>query len=365
MSYVGVPPFGQSTRTISEKIAAQDQVDFYPDGGYLPGYIDVIANGQELLTTDFTALDGVKVTLKNKRGANDEIRMIAYWPVSLVDTYRKSEAVAKAGDTLIGALNEAHIATLASAATVAIGAATANTITITGTTTITAFDTIAAGAVRRLVFAGALTLTHNATSLILPSGASITTAAGDVAEFVSLGSGNWRCFNYMKANGQAVVAPAAGVTSFAGLTGAVDPTVIGNVGNVVFGHYIVNATTGTNNNAYQAYGIGTAIAGSSLATDCRATTTGYTGFWNGNQVGRGYSAAALGSIAFPPNGSTGGASYNQDVGNTLGNTSNTISYSTQSGSWRSLNRFMVTGYTSTSCSVTTAQWMGAFWVRYA
>jgi len=54
-------------------------------------------------------------------------------------------------------------------------------------------------------FSGALTLTHNATSLILPGGASITTAAGDVAYFVSLGSGNWRCTGYQKANGQAVV----------------------------------------------------------------------------------------------------------------------------------------------------------------
>ena len=59
---------------------------------------------------------------------------------------------------------------------------------------------------RVVQFSGALTLTHNATSLILPGGASITTAAGDVAYFVSLGSGNWRCTGYQKANGQAVVA---------------------------------------------------------------------------------------------------------------------------------------------------------------
>ena len=36
-------------------------------------------------------------------------------------------------------------------------------------------------------FSGALTLTHNATSLILPGGASITTAAGDVATWSALG----------------------------------------------------------------------------------------------------------------------------------------------------------------------------------
>lgn len=94
------------------------------------------------------------------------------------------------------AFNEAPPATLASAATVNIGAALSNTVNISGTTTITAFDTIAAGAIRRLNFLGALTLTHNATSLTLPGGVNITTRAGDVAEFLSLGGGNWRCLKY-------------------------------------------------------------------------------------------------------------------------------------------------------------------------
>lgn len=108
------------------------------------------------------------------------------------------------GGTLSSALNEAPLVTLASAANVSIGAAAANTINITGTTAIIAFDIIPAGAVRRLVFQGILTLTHHATAQILPTGANITTAAGDVAEFVSLGSGNWRCTDYMRASGQAL-----------------------------------------------------------------------------------------------------------------------------------------------------------------
>lgn len=116
------------------------------------------------------------------------------------------------GGTLTSALNEAPIVTLASAATVNIGAAAANTISISGTTTITAFDTIASGAKRVLAFQGALTLTHNATTLILPTGSSISTAAGDVAEFVSLGSGNWRCTGYMRANGQALAGGGGGLS---------------------------------------------------------------------------------------------------------------------------------------------------------
>jgi len=110
-------------------------------------------------------------------------------------------AVSLSGDTLTGAINAATPASLASAATVNIGAAASNIIIITGTTTITAFDTIAAGAIRLVKFAGALTLTYNSTSLILPGSASISTAAGDCAEFLSLGSGNWVCVSYSRATG--------------------------------------------------------------------------------------------------------------------------------------------------------------------
>lgn len=104
-----------------------------------------------------------------------------------------------AGGTMSGAVNYAPFATVASAATTDIGAAASNNVTVTGSTTITSLGTIAAGAVRTVTFAGVLTLTHNATSLILPTGSSITTQASDVAEFVSLGGGNWRCTYYTKA----------------------------------------------------------------------------------------------------------------------------------------------------------------------
>ena len=79
---------------------------------------------------------------------------------------------------------------VASASTTNIGAATGEYIDITGTTTITAFDTIGAGIVRVCQFNDSLTLTHDASALILPGGANIQTAAGDVAVFRSLGSGN-------------------------------------------------------------------------------------------------------------------------------------------------------------------------------
>lgn len=87
--------------------------------------------------------------------------------------------------------------TLASAATVNIGAAASSNIAISGTTTITAFDAVAAGIWRVVRFSGALVLTRNATSLETPTGASITTVAGDWMYALSLGSGNWRIEAYV------------------------------------------------------------------------------------------------------------------------------------------------------------------------
>ena len=85
---------------------------------------------------------------------------------------------------------------IASAAAINLGAATGDYVVITGTTTITSLGTADAGTERTLVFSGVLTLTHNATSLILPGGADIVTDVGDIATFRSEGSGNWRCTGY-------------------------------------------------------------------------------------------------------------------------------------------------------------------------
>lgn len=92
-------------------------------------------------------------------------------------------------------------ATMASAATINLGASNPRDVVITGTTTITSLGTMA-NRERIVRFAGSLTLTHNATSLILPTGQNIVTQAGDTALFTSDASGNWRCNHYQRANGQ-------------------------------------------------------------------------------------------------------------------------------------------------------------------
>jgi len=112
--------------------------------------------------------------------------------------------------TLGAALNDAAEASVASAATTNIGAAASNNVIITGTTTIASLGTANAGIRRSVRFAAALTLTHNGTSLILPGGGNIVTAANDTAEFLSLGSGNWVCLGYKRQDGNPITISGLG-----------------------------------------------------------------------------------------------------------------------------------------------------------
>lgn len=93
-------------------------------------------------------------------------------------------------------------ADVASAAALSLGAG--NWFDVTGTTAITSIDTLGVGTLVLLQFDDALTLTHHATDLILPGGANITTAAGDIALFYEYATGDWRCISYQRASGMPV-----------------------------------------------------------------------------------------------------------------------------------------------------------------
>lgn len=89
---------------------------------------------------------------------------------------------------------------LSSAATTDLSTVSSVGVNITGNTTITSLGT-GAYLFRIVKFAAALTLTYNASSLILPTNANILTAAGDTFISVSDGSGNWTVVNYSRATG--------------------------------------------------------------------------------------------------------------------------------------------------------------------
>ena len=100
---------------------------------------------------------------------------------------------------------------IASAATCNIAATgTSKYAKVTGTTGITSFGSAPAGTTRWIEFTGALTITHDATNLILPGAANYTTAAGDMVFGVCEGDGalgigaRWRA-RIFPASGAAVV----------------------------------------------------------------------------------------------------------------------------------------------------------------
>jgi hypothetical protein len=101
-------------------------------------------------------------------------------------------------DAFAGSLMPRAEVSIASAATCDIGAAASTAVAVSGTTAITSFGT-GVSKIRFVRFTGALTLTHNATNLILLGGASRTTAAGDTGLYRSDASGNWRELAYASA----------------------------------------------------------------------------------------------------------------------------------------------------------------------
>jgi hypothetical protein len=75
-------------------------------------------------------------------------------------------------------------------------------LTISGTTTITGFGSnCVVGQIKYLTFSGALQLTYNSSSMIIPGQANLTTVAGDAAAVVYLGSSNWKFIAYIPISG--------------------------------------------------------------------------------------------------------------------------------------------------------------------
>lgn len=99
------------------------------------------------------------------------------------------------GVTDLGWIDSASPNTVASAGTCNILGSDALFVTISGTTTITSFGT-RPNTIKFVIASGAFTITHNATSLILPGAANITTVAGDTFTVISDASGNARVISY-------------------------------------------------------------------------------------------------------------------------------------------------------------------------
>ena len=98
---------------------------------------------------------------------------------------------------------------------------------VTGTTGFNDM-TVAANHHFFLEFAGALVMTHVGGALDLPSGAAITTVAGDVGEFFATAANVVTCVNYTRADGSALKIKDESIDSDAYVDGSIDNAHIGD-----------------------------------------------------------------------------------------------------------------------------------------
>lgn len=119
-----------------------------------------------------------------------------------------------------------------------LGAYPNTVLTVTGAGPVHSFGTTSpAGVLKVLSFTGATGLGYNATSLILPGAADITTSAGDMAIAVALGSGDWQVLFFNSAaltvaqggTGRTTLTPAHGVLLGEG-TSAINTATPGTAG---------------------------------------------------------------------------------------------------------------------------------------
>ena len=150
---------------------------------------------------------------------------------------------------------------IASATTTDLGGTEGLYHDITGTTTITSFGTTAAtGQWKLLQFDAALTITYNATSMILPGNVDRTTAAGDMAMVIHEGSGNWRMLWYTDDSADIILPSGA--------------TINWNSGDVILTH---SSNTLTLSGGALALGANSLTAGSILANSDDVGAIGASG----------------------------------------------------------------------------------------
>lgn len=224
--------------------------------------------------------------------------------------------------------------TIASASTCDIGSKGTN-VQITGTTTITSLGTSGTtGVLYYVEFAGALTLTYNATSLAMPGNANITTAAGDfmIALCVNGSSGYWDILNYYPQSGEALVGGSGGITALTGDvtasgTGSVAATVVHAPASGITGTTLASNVTGSSltsaaggsfgSLAYASAAAAGTLTGSTLASNVTASSLTSLGVLS-SVTATSFVQQSGGSLSY-----TGGRNIIQDNGSltAIGNSS--------------------------------------------
>jgi hypothetical protein len=235
----------------------RSQADYVPGTTILATAVNLDLNDMAQALTDSLARDGQTTPTAN-------IPLGGFRIINLGNGTSATDAAT------LGQVDGRAEIDLASASTTNIGAEASNNVRITGTTTITSFGTAASGITRQLRFAASVTLTYNATSLILPGNSNITTHAGDTATAVSLGSGNWVIVSFQRRSANPTNATAAPIPIAAAGLGQVQALYAGNntalnlpAGGIWFWFYIQRVVSSL---GVQSTSIGISEGGLNIAT---------------------------------------------------------------------------------------------------
>lgn len=167
-------------------------------------------SGGTIYSTITNSVFGVvtTVTVANDSGVLDSgLSAVSYSLISAINPSIDADMVNRKGTAVV------------SAATTDIWSIAGDFVHVTGTTGITSLGTAPyAGARREIIFDGALTLTHNATTLQLPGAVNIFTAAGDRAIVRADTTANMIVVEYIKTSGLPVVGTSIPRTHISGLT---------------------------------------------------------------------------------------------------------------------------------------------------
>lgn len=149
-----------------------------------------------------------------KRRASDDLSWLDFGPIDgLINAATVTQALAGTSTSVaitpdaLAALWQRGTDITTSGGTASLPSTGGKVFNVTGA--LSAISSAQGG--REVIFkaAGAVTWTHNGTSLILPGAANIATVAGDMASFINEGaadasSSNWRCAWYRRASGSPI-----------------------------------------------------------------------------------------------------------------------------------------------------------------